>query len=155
MLITTVSIWVWNCNKPFNKQIDVDFSSKIVDNFIFYNFAPRPAAAVTGVGPVGVRGRHLDQDTQPHPAGVRYTCLVTLSTWLMTLATWLVTRVHRTGAATARTGRRAALTRAARAGSAAATTPCATSTRGGPGHVAGSPARVSVGVLRCIVCIIV
>ena len=56
------------------------FSSKIVDNFIFYNFAPRPSAAVTGVGAVGLRGRHLDQDTQPHPAGVRYTCLVTRDT---------------------------------------------------------------------------
>ena len=59
----------------------VDFSSKIFDTFIiFYNFALRPAAAVTGVGAVGVRGRHLDQDPQPHPAGARYTCLVTLST---------------------------------------------------------------------------
>ena len=83
MLITTVSKWVWNCNKAYNNQIDVDFSSNIVDTFIFSNFGPRPAAAVTGVGAVGVRGRHLDQDPQPHPAG---------DTWLVTLSTWLVTR---------------------------------------------------------------
>ena len=54
---------------------------KTFDTFIFYNFAPRPAAAVQGVGAVGLRGRHVDPDTQPHPAGHTF---LTLDTWLVT-----------------------------------------------------------------------
>ena len=54
---------------------------KTFDTFIFYNFAPRPAAAVQGVGAVGLRGRHVDPDTQPHPAGHTF---LTLDMWLVT-----------------------------------------------------------------------
>ena len=60
---------------------------KTFDTFIFYNFAPRPAAAVQGVGAVGLRGRHVDPDTQPHPAGHTF---VTLDMWLVTRDSWHV-----------------------------------------------------------------